>query len=290
MAFKKGRTPWNKGLMGSTPWNKGKPWSEEIKRKISLTNKGREPWNKGKTDVYSEETLTKFRMRKHSEETKQKLSILKKGKPNYKMRGFKHSEETRKQMSSSAKIKIFTEEHKKNMSKGSMGQTPWNKGIQLPDEMKQKIKSSCKGINVGRKHSEESKLKMSVSSIGRIVSEETKKKLRGRKLSEETKQGMRIRHIKRVEEQFNKGLPIHPMIGNNETEILDQIEIEFNIELERQFRVAGYFIDGYDIKNNIIYEVDEGYHFKDGQIVKDEVREQNIVNELNCEVIRIKDY
>jgi len=39
---KRGSIPWNKGLKGlQVAWNKGKPWSKEIKEKISLTIKGR---------------------------------------------------------------------------------------------------------------------------------------------------------------------------------------------------------------------------------------------------------
>lgn len=58
--FKKGMIPWNKGKTGQqdawnkgkkgvmpTPWNKGIPVSEEIKKKISESNKGRKAWNKG---------------------------------------------------------------------------------------------------------------------------------------------------------------------------------------------------------------------------------------------------
>lgn len=45
----KGRLPWNKGLKtprcgvkkGNVPWNKNKPWSDEIKHKISIARKGK---------------------------------------------------------------------------------------------------------------------------------------------------------------------------------------------------------------------------------------------------------
>jgi len=71
-SFKKGQISWNKGLTkrtderlkkygqkisrihkesfanGRIPWNKGKPWSEEVKKKISKANKGHTPWCKGK--------------------------------------------------------------------------------------------------------------------------------------------------------------------------------------------------------------------------------------------------
>ncbi len=57
----------------------------------------------------------------HSEETKKKMSDKHKGElhPLY---GKYHSEETKKKMSESGKIKIFTEEHKKNISKANKGE------------------------------------------------------------------------------------------------------------------------------------------------------------------------
>ena len=67
----KGREAWNKGKKGKEPWNKGKkgyktkPCSEERKLKISKANKGRTSPMKGK---------------KFSEEHKKKISLSKLGK------------------------------------------------------------------------------------------------------------------------------------------------------------------------------------------------------------------
>ncbi len=60
--------------------NKGKKMSEKAKRKISKTMKGRIPWNKGKTGL-----------QKHTEETKRKMSEVRKGR--------KKSKETKRKMS-----------------------------------------------------------------------------------------------------------------------------------------------------------------------------------------------
>ena len=38
----------------------GKKHSEETKEKLSLLKQGKEPWNKGKTDVYSEDVRKKM--------------------------------------------------------------------------------------------------------------------------------------------------------------------------------------------------------------------------------------
>lgn len=76
-------------------------------------------------------------------------------------------------------------------------------------------------------------------------------------------------------------------LGKNELEILNRIEKEKNIKLEKQYFIKGRYLDGYDKRNNIVYEVDEEYHgrFK----VEDSIREKEIKDILNCDFIRIKD-
>lgn len=58
---RKGAIPWNKGLPSLFKGVKRPPRSEEWSKRISLAKKGTIPWNKGKKNVYSEETLEKFR-------------------------------------------------------------------------------------------------------------------------------------------------------------------------------------------------------------------------------------
>jgi len=48
----------------------------------------------------------------------------------------------------------------------------------------------------------------------------------------------------------------------------------------------GYWVDGYDIKNNVVYKYDEKYHKY--QKEKDLVRENEIKSFLNCKIVRIK--
>ena len=52
----------------------GRKHSDESKRKISLSHKGQIPWNKGKVGIYSEETLLKMKRQK-SMEHKRRLSL-----------------------------------------------------------------------------------------------------------------------------------------------------------------------------------------------------------------------
>ena len=73
--------------------------------------------------------------------------------------------------------------------------------------------------------------------------------------------------------------------GKHEKPILDNIELEKGVLIERQFPVAGKFLDGYDALNNIAYEIDEEHHKY--QKVEDYIREQKVKAQLNCEFVRI---
>jgi hypothetical protein len=59
---------------------------------------------------------------------------------------------------------------------------------------------------------------------------------------------------------------------------------------EFYIKELGYWVDGYDQVNNIVYEFDEKYHFdKNGNLKeKDKIRQQEIIYLLNCKIIRIK--
>lgn len=52
----------------------------------------------------------------------------------------------------------------------------------------------------------------------------------------------------------------------------------------------GYYLDGYDIENNVVIEIDELHHFdKSGNLnKKDIIRQNKIVEKLNCKFIRIR--
>lgn len=235
---------------------KRKPMSEETKRKISLANKGKNSHRKGLTleQEYGQDRAKEVRKR-NSESKKGKIST-KKGKTFEEMYGKKHADFMKQEISRR------------------------NKG------MKPNSTSFKKGRDnnwKGRKHSEQSKMKMSKSSKGSIP---WNKDLKGVQIcSETTKQKMRLSAIERIEKEEG---PMMPCRGKNETQILDNIEIEKNIKIIRQYPIIGYFIDGYDKENNIAYEVDEKFHLNSN--TRDIQRQQNIINELGCQFIRIEDY
>lgn len=82
---------------------KDKKFSEEHKLKLSLARKGKEPWNKGKKGVYTEEQLKRISEKTKealkSKEARLKISNSKIGNTN--RLGKKHSQETKDKISAS---------------------------------------------------------------------------------------------------------------------------------------------------------------------------------------------
>ena len=114
---------------------------------------------------------------KHTEATKEKIRRANQGKKHTEVSrakmsknrmGHHHSKETITKMSGAHKDKVFSEEHKNNLSKACMGRKG-KKGEEHPmygkhhnDESKAAISKSHKGLF----HSDESKKKMSVVTTG----------------------------------------------------------------------------------------------------------------------------
>lgn len=74
-------------------------------------------------------------------------------------------------------------------------------------------------------------------------------------------------------------------LGSDEQKILDDVEKENGVIIQRQHYVAGKFIDGYDKINNVAYEVDEPHHKH--QRIEDKIREDKIKKILGCKFVRI---
>lgn len=140
----------------------GKKHSEATRLKMSLAKKGKKPNNYGT---------------KHSVESKIKIGLWNKGR--------KDSEEVKARKSQAQRDKPScrrykrgpqSQEHKKNLAEALKGRTPWNKGKPMAEDSKKKLSESLKGKpawNRGRQRtSEENQI-----FIGKKRSEESKKRM-----------------------------------------------------------------------------------------------------------------
>jgi len=137
------------------------PITEQQKEKISLALKGRE----------------------RSQETKDKISKTNTGRKLSKS----HIEKLGKHrigvspVNKGVKTGPLSDEHKEKISLGNKGKHSSLKGTTIPDERKERISKSLKGRPsplLGTKLSEERKEKLIKRLKGRVVSEETKEKIR----------------------------------------------------------------------------------------------------------------
>ena len=81
---------------------------------------------------------------KHSNKTREKISLANKGKPSC-MKGKKHTEETKRKIAESNKGKTNTKKTREKMSLAKKGNIPWNKGKKLTKEHIQKLSLRKKG-------------------------------------------------------------------------------------------------------------------------------------------------
>jgi len=115
----------------------------------------------------------------------------------------------------------------------------------------------------------------------------------GRKHSEETKRLQRIRRLDSLKLRHN----VYPAYNPSSIMIIEQYGKEHGYEFqhaenggEYYIEYLGYYIDGYDAKQNVVIEYDELHHYdKDGKLrAKDIKRQQEIEEFLKCKFIRIK--
>ena len=124
---------------------KGKKHTLEAISKNRMAHLGKIPWNKGKIGLY-----------KLSEETRQKMSVARKGKKNP-HKGHKISEETCIKIGNSNRNRVHSKESRKNMSIGYRNTLP---------EIRRKVIDACVLAHKGKKVSTEVRKKMSESHKG----------------------------------------------------------------------------------------------------------------------------
>ncbi len=162
---------------------------------------------------------------------------------------------------------------------------------------------SC--TNKGRKHSDETKKKISIIHKGNKYclgikhTEETKRKVsiatKGKKKSSEWKRKMRIMHINKI--QANYGI-IFPNYNKKACEYFKKFDEEHNTlgqyalygGGEYHIKYLGYWVDYINHDLKLIMEYDESRHYKDGQLKdRDILRQNEIENYLpDYKFVRIK--
>ncbi len=155
-------------------------------------------------------------------------------------------------------------------------------GRMFSNEHKRNLGESLKGNKNGK------------GNLGKIRSEEHKRKLSeinsGKTLSDETRQKMRLSAIARIEQ--NHGV-IFPNYNLKACKLIEEYGKQngYNFQHaenggEFHIKKLGYWVDGYDVEQNVVIEIDESHHVR--QQEKDKQRQQEITEHLGCEFIRIK--
>jgi hypothetical protein len=274
----------NKAVLSNSPClscsQKGKIITEEHRQNMKLNH----------ADVRGEKNP--FYKKKHSDETKKKISDLVKEKMSseelrksiserqkeyYKthdnpFKGKKHSDKTKNTLSEIAKTRMQDQSVREFLSEKTKEWHLYNenafKGKQHTDGSKKQMSIRHKEYYkkfqhpwLGKKHSEESKLKMKISNIERV---------------------------KRL------GLPFHPSYNPNSIPIIESYGREHGYTFRHaenggEYKVpsTSFYVDGYDETNNVVIEFDEKRHFIGNNKHIDKWRQDKIGEILKCKFIRI---
>ena len=213
-----------------------------------------------------------------TEEWKQKISESLKGEKSYRY-GTKYTEEEKKQIGETLKKskKWQTAIHDPNRCKKIVETRRKLNNYKHSDETKKRLSN----VNKGRKHTEETNKKISVKNSGQCRSNETKRKLR-------------LSTIKRITENKLNGGQLYPRYNPIACEYFNNLMEQTGTYIqhaqnggEYNIKELGYWVDGYDIENNIVYEYDEIYH--NSNLTKDKQRQKEIEEFLGCKFVRIKE-
>jgi len=129
------------------------------------------------------------------------------------------------------------------------------------------------------------------TQLNKPHTEEEKQKLRKPK-SKEGRKNIRLGAIKRIKKNSIDG-QCTPNYNPDACKYFNLLMEQTNTYIQHaqnggEFSILGYWVDGYDKINNIVYEYDERAHYENGKLKeKDTIRQKEITKHLNCEFIRI---
>lgn len=119
----------------------------------------------------------------------------------------------------------------------------------------------------------------------------------GNDKSIEIKKKLRISKINRINLNINENHQIMPFYNKRACEYFNDLMKQNNCFIkhaenggEYYIKELGYFVDGYDNENNIVYEWDEKQHFRKNKLRDEDILRQNEITDLlKCKFIRIKE-
>lgn len=166
-----------------------------------------------------------------------------------------------------------------------------------------------KGGMSGKNHSDDTKLKISKGNKNKNVTIETCEKIsqsllkyykdnvsptKGLKHNNEAKIKMRLSAIKRIEKDKFNGVQFYPSYNKKSISILEKYADDNNLNIQHAekngefyIKELGYWLDAYDIDQNIVIEYNEKYHKYIKE--KDNNRRELIIQHLNCQFIVINE-
>ena len=106
----------------------------------------------------------------------------------------------------------------------------------------------------------------------------------------------RVKALQKIKDRLKRGYQIMPnynpsacLILNEHMNLSGSVIQHAENDGEYHIEELGYWVDGYDKENNIVYEIDEPAHFINGELCgRDEKRQKEIEEYLECEFIRIR--
>ena len=226
-----------------------------------------------------------------------------------------HSNETKERISNKLKLLYKSGEILPNMtgahsleSREKMSNT--KKGGKLSNETKNKIRESVLNSELHKKSVKDPNRNRSISekNTGRIVSVETRIKMskshadisgdKNPSKKPEVRRKLRLKRIERINSDLERfGKSILPNFNIKGCEFFDKIMIENKCYIRHALNDGeyfiedlGYWLDGYDEENNIVYEWDERHHYDvyGNLLEKDINRQREIEDYLKCKFIRIR--
>lgn len=202
--------------------------------------------------------------------------------------GKKHTKKTRKKISAMATGRIISQETRDKISKTNSGkrcgkENPmygkegyW-KDKHLSDDTKKKISKKLKGDkhpNFNKHLTDEHKLKISLSNIGKKVSKETKKKMSLNMIDRISKNPEEF--FKKMSPKFSKG---HRRI---ETILKDN-----SVNFIHEYKILSYSIDIFLPDYNVCLEIDGEYWHSFPEKKKFDKNRDKKIKELGYKVIRL---